>query len=258
MVRWKTDPAGRWAFGGEGIPLGEGEQRGRGCTGKPEGKEYTGKKGRLRVSPAAVIMGVGMLLLALWEGRPSGAGLTGTLTGTAMLAWGLAALCHEAGHLLAARLCRVGIRGITLDLFGARIHVEGLLSYGQECMISCAGPAVNFLTVAVAAAVAAIGPFWLTGSGPWQGFLALFLAASLGLGTVNLLPVSTLDGGRMLFCLLATLWGDGIARRVLSVTTGIVLVLLWLAAAYALLRVGSMLSLFVFSLCLLVRAVGRW
>lgn len=247
MAGWETATAGHTASGGEqenDPEAGRGRRERRKTVG-------TGKKGRLRVSPAAVIMGAGMLLWALWEGRQPGAGDM-DVTGTAVLALGLAALCHEGGHLLAARLCGVGIRAVTLDLFGARIHLEGLLSYGQEFFVACAGPAVNFLTAAAGL------PLWLSGAGSWHGFLALFLLASLGLGTVNLLPVGTLDGGRMLFCLLATLWGDEVARRVLSVTTATVLVLLWLAAVYALLRAGSMLSLFVFSLCLLLRAVGRW
>lgn len=247
MAGWKTATAGRPASGGErehGPEAGRGRRDRRKSVG-------TGKKGRLRVSPAAVIMGAGMLLWALWEGGRPGVGDM-DVTGTAVLALGLAALCHEGGHLLAARLCGVSIRAVTLDLFGARIHLEGLLSYGQEFLIACAGPAVNFLMAAAGL------PLWFSGTGSWHGFLALFLFASLGLGTVNLLPVGTLDGGRMLFCLLANLWGDEVARRVLAVTTGTVLMFLWLAAVYALLRAGSMLSLFVFSLCLLVRVVGRW
>ncbi len=194
--------------------------------------------GHLRVSPAAVVMGAGMVLCTMW-----GLDAVGTEDVAACL---LAALCHEAGHLVVAALAGVHIRAVTLDLFGARIHLDGLLSYRQELAVACGGPAANILTVAC------LMPLWIGRGG---SFLGSFLFASLGLGEVNLLPVATLDGGRMLSCLLALTLGEKAARRGVAVTTGAVLLTLWLLSVYALLRAGNMLSLFIFTLCLMLRSM---
>ena len=157
----------------------------------------------------------------------------------------LAAGIHEGGHLIAAWGAGVGIKGMRFDLFGARMELRGLLSYGQELMVAVGGPLASFLSAAVAY------PFRALQGGAG---VSLFFGASLILGGVNLLPVSTLDGGRILGCAIARLIGEGAARIALQVTTGFCLGLLWLLAVYALLRDGQMLSLFVFSFCLLVRS----
>jgi stage IV sporulation protein FB len=159
-----------------------------------------------------------------------------------------AAMIHELGHVVAAVCLGVGIRGMKLDLFGARLELGGMLSYGGECWIAVGGPLANFLSVAL---LCPIPLFQETGGG------ALFLGASLTLGCVNLLPLWTLDGGRILRSAVAWVAGDRVADRLLQWTTGMCLGLLWLLAVYALLRKGQMLSLFAFSLCLLLRTVKR-
>ena len=85
--------------------------------------------------------------------------------------------------------------------------------------------------------------------------LGVLLPASLGLCAVNLLPVASLDGGRILSCLLSLTLGADAARRVLRLLSLFLLSLLWLLSVYALLRAGQFLSLFVFSFSLLVRCM---
>ena len=154
---------------------------------------------------------------------------------------------HELGHIAAAWGIGVGIRGLKLDLFGARMELAGLLSYGQEFFVAAGGPLVSLMCAAVAY------PLAVTRDGEW---FSLFFGASLVLGLVNLLPVGTMDGGRMLRSGAAWLWGDRTATALLRGTTVIILGLLWMLSVYGLLRAGQMLSLFAFSLCLLVRAVS--
>ena len=72
---------------------------------------------------------------------------------------------------------------------------------------------------------------------------------------MNLLPVASLDGGRILSCLLSLTLGADAARRVLRLLSLFLLSLLWLLSVYALLRAGQFLSLFVFSFSLLVRCM---
>ena len=132
-----------------------------------------------------------------------------------------------------------------MDPFGARMELEGLLSYGREMAVAVGGPLASFLGAAWAY------PLPCGGAG-------IFFWANLALGVVNLLPVGTLDGGRILRCGVAWLWGERAAAGVLRVTTAVGLGSLWLISVYGLLRGGQLLSGFVFSLCLLLRTVwGR-
>lgn len=210
------------------------------------------RKKRLRVSPLALLLGAGTVAWGLWgRGQEASPGMLAALL--------VAALLHELGHMLAAGLLGVGIKRMSIDLFGARLELPGLLSYRQELAVALGGPAGNLLSILL------VWPVWRalgypcvglsTAPGELAQFLAGFVPASLGLCAVNLLPVRSLDGGRALSCLLSLCWGETVAWRVLSVSSALVLGGLWLLSVYALLRVGQLLSLFVFSFSLLVRCL---
>ena len=156
-----------------------------------------------------------------------------------------AVLLHEGGHGLMAACLGVRMRKLRPELFGARLELEGVISYPREWWVAAGGPLANLLSAAVVYPWAARGEEWAL----W------FFGASAVLGAVNLLPVKTLDGGRMLTCAAAWLWGDGAAVTLVGITTGITTGLLWMLSVYALLRAEQMLSLFAFSLCLLWRVI---
>ena len=203
---------------------------------------------RVRISRSAVMLTAGVIIVGIVGVWRNGEGMA--VLWIRLLPWLIvmaAALLHELGHIVIARCVGVGIRGMKLDLFGARLELGGLLSYGQECLIAAGGPLVNFLS---AAFLYPIPVFRGTGEG------ALFLGVSITLGCVNLLPVWTLDGGRILRGVVAWFGGDRVANRTLRATTGLCLGFLWILAVYALLREGQMLSLFAFSLCLLARSIA--
>ncbi len=175
-----------------------------------------------------------------------------------LLPVGAAVVLHEMGHIVAARPCGVRMRDLRVDLFGARLRLLGILSYRREWIIAASGPLVNLLS-------AALLWFFLYGMdaraaaehmtlGDMDG---TFLLSSLCLAAVNLLPVRSMDGGRMLYCTLAPLLGERVAHAVLTLGTAICLGTLWAFSVYALLRVGEMLSLFAFSICLLLRMTER-
>ena len=180
------------------------------------------------------------------------------------LAWGLlgdtehelwlcllfAILTHELGHIVLSKLCHVPVTGLSLDLFGARLQLDGMVSYGQEFFIALGGPLVNLLTAGVLYAT--------LGEAVWQdgGWVSTFFVASMALAIFNLLPVGTMDGGRMLSAVLSCWWSPALADGVLKVTTGLFLAGLWLISGYALITGAGMLSLFVFSLCFMVRVLG--
>ena len=155
----------------------------------------------------------------------------------------LAALLHECGHLLAAKLMRIPMRGVRFDLLGVRLEIGGrMLSYGEEWLLAAAGPLTSLLCAAVAALA-------------WRVSLLfqIFSCASVVLGALNLLPIRTFDGGRMLECCLTAFWGVRVAQRGLAVTSVTFLFLVWAVSVYFLLRAGDGLALFCFSLSLFLR-----
>ncbi len=158
----------------------------------------------------------------------------------------LAALLHECGHFLAARLLRIPLGDLRLDLLGARLEVRGrMLSYAEEWLLCAAGPATSLICAAL-------------GAGLWSvegiaRYAITFSCASLVLGLLNLLPIRTFDGGRMLEVALLCAFSERTALRMMRTCSFLLLFLLWAIAVYFLLRVGDGLSLFCFSMSLFSR-----
>jgi stage IV sporulation protein FB len=201
---------------------------------------------RVRVNPLAGVLAAGGALISLLSVWFDGDGLMDLWRGMAeALTVAAAALLHELGHIAAAWGWGIPIKALRLDLFGARMELWGLIPYRAELAVAAGGPLVSLLAVSFALSL-----------GGHRAGAYLFAAVSLGLGGLNLLPVRGLDGGRMLFCLLAMLLGERAADVILRVTTGLALGGLWLLSVYALLRAGEALSLFAFALCLLLRLLG--
>lgn len=155
----------------------------------------------------------------------------------------LAAFLHEAGHLLAARALHIPLGDIRLDFFGARIEITGrMLSYGEEWILCAAGPISSLLFAAFGAL------FW-----HFSEYFQIFSCASLVLGVLNLLPIRTFDGGRMLECALTCAAGERTAGAMMRICSFLFLFLLWSTAVYLLLRAGDGLSLLCFSMSLFFR-----
>ncbi len=156
-----------------------------------------------------------------------------------------AAALHEFGHVASARLLGIRLSGLSLDLLGARLDTgRKLISYGDELRLAAAGPFVNLVCFIAAY------PLTLTAPTP---FVSTFVAASAGLCVLNLLPVESFDGGRILTCTLALMTDPDRARRAVRVLSFFCIFALWSASVYLLLRTGSSLSLFVFSAALFAR-----
>ena len=148
---------------------------------------------RLEVSPGF------LLLLAILFYLDQGVGL---------LPWALlACVVHELGHVAAALILKGKVSRLSLSVVGAELCFEypRVLSYGEESLTALAGPAVNLLAGLAAYGVGAYLPAIL----------------SFGVGAFNLLPVLPLDGGRVLFNVLADRLEPPWPQRILSVTAGI-------------------------------------
>ena len=129
----------------------------------------------------------------------------------------LAAVWHEMGHLIVAKLAGVAVDEMCLQAGGAVIHSCNM-NYRQEFWIALAGPAVSLLAAAVGRYVS-----------------GQFSAVSLLLGVVNLLPVYPMDGGRILrsgLCLLLPVERAMLIVKIITYTVccGLMIGACWLSA----------------------------
>ena len=162
----------------------------------------------------------------------------------------LAAFLHECGHILAARVMKIPFRKMRIDFTGARLEIGGrMLSYREEWLLAIAGPFASLFFAAFGAILWNISQL-----------AVYFSCASLLLGLLNLLPIRTFDGGRMLESALLGLCGERVAYRILNVSSFLFLFLLWATSVYFLLRAGDGISLFFFSVSLFwhLFEVYRW
>ena len=157
-----------------------------------------------------------------------------------------AAALHECGHLLATRIFGIPLASLHISVLGARLELrDPLLSYRREWLLCAAGPIFSFLCGGIAT--------WLAEYGILSEELRLFAMISLALGTVNLLPIGWLDGGRMFRAMCQQILPQQVAEGVLKLVSFVFFLALWMTSLYLLLRAGNSLTLFVFSFSLFLR-----
>jgi Zn-dependent protease len=113
------------------------------------------------------------------------------------------------------------------------------MTYGEEWLLAAAGPLFSLLL--------SLGLFFLWKISP---FAKLLSCASLLLGGLNLLPIRSFDGGRMLASSISYFFGEKTSDYVLRLSSFLFLFLLWAVSVYFLLLAGDGLSLFCFSMSL--------
>lgn len=128
--------------------------------------------------------------------------------GRAALIAFVAVTLHELSHAVIAELYGLDVVRIEIWPFGGIAEIHGLEAEEPyvEAMVAVAGPLMNFFWAAVAWAF--IGALPLNPHAASQ-----FIAANLGIGAVNLLPVAPLDGGRLARLYLARSIGYGGAEK---------------------------------------------
>lgn len=161
-------------------------------------------------------------------------------------------LSHELAHAVVAARYGVAAQRIDFHLFGGVVGFDALpKTMRQDCAIVIAGPLTNLALAGMAYAL-----LIAVGGGPThpvvhgglsadaifapdvaQRALTFALYLNLGLFAVNMLPAFPLDGGRLLFMLIARRWGGRTATIVLA-RSGIYLGL----AAHVLFLVTAMIG----------------
>ena len=125
-----------------------------------------------------------------------------------LLAWAvLASVCHELGHIGAARLFGGRVGRLTLSATGAELtfRYPAALSYGAERVVALAGPLAN-LVIAGGAMLC-------------DGYRLVL--TSLAIGLFNLVPILPLDGGCFLHSLLCEWRNVSTADAVLAACAGV-------------------------------------
>ncbi len=142
-------------------------------------------------------------------------------------------ILHEAGHLTAALLYRKRPLFVKLMPTGISIGLPPPSSYLEEIVTAFCGPLMNMLYIAAAGCF----PSTVAETVRTVAFL---------LGILNLLPLKTFDGGRILGAALALFFGEEISDRVLQITTALTLTLLWILSLYIFFYSGINMTLLLF------------
>lgn len=145
-----------------------------------------------------------------------------------------AAILHELGHILMMRLFRIRVRSVSVRIFDVGIEADRPASFSADIGVTVGGPVMNFICAAAFA--------------PLSRDMTL---ANLALGVFNLLPVMSLDGGRLLYLLLSRRFLPKICTIILKTVSFLLLIPFLTAGLLMLFRSGYNYSLLVISLYLL-------
>ncbi len=180
----------------------------------------------------------------------------------------LSATLHELGHLLAARMLGIEISEICFDHSGVRICTEDrLIPYKKEIILAASGPLVNLSVILLSAvgfmcsgtsavrAVELCMLFMVDGVKTTVGCGAFFALSSVIQCGINLLPVRTFDGGRILRCAAALLFGERGAERITELSSALAAFVLWTLSLYLMLRASSGLGIYVFAITVFFSAI---
>ena len=144
---------------------------------------------------------------------------------------------HECGHLVVLHILKDNVKRIHLTVFGAEICMSHGLSYRGELLAACMGPAVNMVLAGLLRHVPR---------------MEAVVGLNLVLACFNLLPIGSLDGGRILRCLLCMLlgaeYGEQIARKI-----SYVMLFVFFGILVVVLQIGGNLTFLLTSVWLLQR-----
>lgn len=155
-----------------------------------------------------------------------------------------AIILHELGHILSAFILKIKIQSFELSILGARITTKESLSYIDELLFSLGGPLMGIIGF-----IFTLSPSLNYADFPiCQDFLFPFSILSLCLSIFNLIPLPSLDGGRILKCLVCLIFSLPTADKILHFTYFLTLLCLWMLSVYMMLKTSNGVPMFIFCL----------
>lgn len=144
---------------------------------------------------------------------------------------------HELSHLIASKCIGLKSESLTFMPFGVNLRLKNKIvhTFSDEIILYAAGPFFN----GVFAVVSIILHFDML----YRMNTALFI--------MNILPIVPLDGGMILFRILAHQWGNIAARRVLNCVSFVTAMIFVSAAVFTAVKGEMNLSMIIMSLFLL-------
>ena len=159
-----------------------------------------------------------------------------------------AIIMHEIGHLFVMWLLECSPKRVKLIPASIQITTPFQKRYRNDILIATAGPAVNivlFLTL-------------------YFNYLAFgnqitlyFALLNLVIAVFNLLPVKGLDGGTILYCVLAKFKGSDKSAVILRIITLILAVLIIVTAVTLTFRGNFNLSFYIIGIYLLIMSLVK-
>ena len=146
-----------------------------------------------------------------------------------------AVLLHECGHLFALSLFHARIESARLSPFGITLTHTHLSSPIASLTVAAFGPLFGIIGYVVL---------------QYSGHLPVFCAVSLFLSIFNLLPIRTLDGGRIASAALSLWLSPERAENTARTLSGCALLFLWLIGGHILFIENGSPSLFLMALAL--------
>lgn len=122
-----------------------------------------------------------------------------------VVSWLIAAAVHELGHFFAILACKRKVFSVTVGCRGAIMETEPLERDEWKCAL--AGPACGLALLVIS---------------PWFPRIAICGAVQ---SVFNLMPITTMDGGRILLGLLRHCLPDRLAEKTASAVSGLFLFL---------------------------------
>lgn len=152
-----------------------------------------------------------------------------------------AAVIHECGHILAAKLCGVRSWRFGLKAGGALITFDfSRLTYMREVFVHIAGPAFGVMSAFLSVIL--------------FGERAVYFAGvSLSMAFVNLLPVSGFDGGGIFSALLSMFCLPDVSYRICRAVSFCTSAVLWTGVVLFEIKYGANIGLLAFTLVLCMK-----
>ena len=157
----------------------------------------------------------------------------------------LSSMLHETGHLAVMFLSGQKVKSVTFGAFGVRIdrQITTAITYKKEALIAFGGVAVNFV-IAIFGAI----HYYLSGN----LFSIKLTAVNIIIAVFNMIPIDTLDMGRVLRYTLLCSIDENRCDRILSIISAVFVNLLAIGCLGVNLFIGFNPSLIIVTVYLYV------